>query len=709
MNRLRLFRSIQVKLILMVLLLILIAVQLIGVYFISTLKNSLIGTFTSNLNAQATLLAGFVAPTLSRTETAESGEGSGADELGPFVRNLFASSGTEIQVLDANGKVLTTSDPSRQSIVGRKNTSLLVSRALQGIRDNSEEFVDENNVRKKVVVKPVMSGDKVVGAVYVVRSMTELYDTMERVNRIFVSGMLLALGLTALLGVLLAGTITQPVKALTRQAVAVAEGRFEERVPVLGDDELSQLSAAFNEMTARLSEALAMHEEEKERLASILASMSDGVLATDERGRVIVANRRARAMLGREDLEGRTAADLLQIGDEPVAAALRGRELTLLMRRKDEETEEQLVFRVTLTPIRSRDKGAAGAIVVLHDVTEMEKLEEARREFVANVSHELRTPLTTIKSYAEALEDGAIGDPSLAGRFVGVIRNETERMIRLVSDLLHLSRFDSRQAPLHREKIDMAEMLEEVVDRFSLQLRQKAIVARVRAEPGMEPVWLDRDGIDQVLDNLISNAIKYTPDGGEIDITVRIGRLHPTERRAEDGHEPRVREDRLRAKGLPDAPGPEEARAADSPGTGDAGSGGSRSPDPEQLIIVVRDTGIGIPKKDLGRIFERFYRVDKARSRSMGGTGLGLSIAREIVRAHGGTIAIESEVGKGTTVTVALPLVRQTPEGGAAVDREPHERPATPQAEQTLEHPQRQDREAEWPAAAPEPEGRDRP
>lgn len=660
MKRLRLFRSIQVKLILMVLLLILIAVQLIGVYFISTMKNSLIGTFTSNLDAQATLLAGFVAPVLSRTETAESG-GNSADELGTFVRNLFASSGTEIQVLDANGKVLTTSDPSRQSIVGRKNTSLLVSRALQGIRDNSEEFVDENNVRHKVVVKPVMSGDKVVGAVYVVRSMAELYDTMERVNRIFVSGILLALGLTAVLGVLLAGTITQPVKALTRQAVAVAEGRFEERVPVQGDDELSQLSAAFNEMTARLSEALAMHEEEKERLASILANMSDGVLATDERGRVIVANRRARKMLGRDDLEGRAAADVLQIGEEPIDAALRGRESTLLMRRKDEETEEQLVFRVTLTPIRSRDRGAAGAIVVLHDVTEMEKLEEARREFVANVSHELRTPLTTIKSYVEALEDGAINDPPLAGRFVGVIRNETERMIRLVSDLLHLSRFDSRQAQLHRERIDVNDMLDEVVDRFSLQLRQKAIVARVRVEPGIEPVWLDRDGIDQVLDNLISNAIKYTPDGGEIEITARIGRPDPAERRPEEGRDGRGPAERSRAEALPEKLGPEEARATESPAASEAGAGGPLAGGPEALIIVVRDTGVGIPKKDLGRIFERFYRVDKARSRSMGGTGLGLSIAREIVRAHGGTITIDSEVGKGTAVTVALPLVRQAP------------------------------------------------
>jgi len=639
MRRIRLFQSIQAKFITMVLLLILIAVQLIGVYFISTMKNSLTGTFTENLDAQATLLAGFVAPTLSRTDMPESGEDSGTDDLGQFVRNLFADSGTEIQIIDANGQVLATSDPSRQSIVGRKNTSLLVSRALQGIRDNTEQFIDENGLRKMVVVKPVMNGDRVVGAVYVVRSMAELYETMERVNRIFVTGVLLALGLTAVLGVLLAGTITRPVMALTRQAVAVAEGRFGGRVPVLGDDEISRLSAAFNEMTDRLSQALALHEEEKEKLASILANMSDGVLAADEHGRVIVANRRARTLLSVEELEGQKIAEALRIEDASVTEAFKGRESILLVRTRDEDGEEDLTLRITLTPIRSRDKGVVGVIAVLHDVTEMEKLEQARREFVANVSHELRTPLTTIKSYAEALQDGALGEPALAGRFVGVIRNETERMIRLVSDLLHLSRFDSQQAELHLEPVDIPDMLEDVADRFSLQLRQKSITARVRAEGEWEPVLLDRDGIDQVLDNLISNAIKYTPEGGEVEISAELAEGSATGT-SSGGKRESGREHRRSAAG---------ARRGE-----------------RHLAITVRDTGIGIPKKDLGRIFERFYRVDKARSRSMGGTGLGLSIAREIVRAHGGVIVIDSEVGKGTTVTVRLPLVRSVRSGAGA-------------------------------------------
>jgi len=604
MKLLQPFRTIQAKLIVMVLLLILIALQLIGVYFISTMKSSLINTFTDNLNRQARLLTALAASEITQEDKTGNAEETANVRLSQLVGNLFGSSGTETQVLDSSGRVLATSLEEHQSYVGRKNTSLLVSRALQGISDNSEEIIDSDNVRKKVIAKPVMSGGKIVGAVYIVASMKDLYMTVERVNRIFVTGMLLALGMTALLGILIAGTITQPIKALTRQVTAVAEGRFEERVPVLGNDEIGQLSTAFNEMTERLSEALSVNEEEKEKLASILANMSDGVLATDEIGRVIVANRRARTMLGLKEIEGKTVSECLDIDKQPVAAALQGTESQLLIQRPHTDEEDALVFRVTLTPIRRRDKGVVGTIAVLQDVTEAEKLEASRREFVANVSHELRTPLTTIKSYAEALGDGALEEPPLAERFVGVIRSETERMIRLVTDLLHLSRFDSQQAPLRRQLIDMGEMMEDVVDRFSLQLRQKAITVKVEAEPGLQKAWLDRDGIDQVLDNLVSNAIKYTLDGGSIALSARVN---------------------------------------------EAG----------QLAVAVKDTGIGIPKKDLGRIFDRFYRVDKARSRSMGGTGLGLSIAREIVRAHGGNIAIESEPGVGTTVTVTLPLAQE--------------------------------------------------
>ncbi|MBP2002321.1 two-component system sensor histidine kinase VicK [Paenibacillus shirakamiensis] len=595
------FSTIQAKLIIIYVLLILIAMQLIGVYFVSAMKNSLTSNFTKELKDRAVLLSVLAAQNLGST----GGDEASRDNLGVLVKNLFNQPSTEIQVLDATGKVLTTSS-SGADYVNRKNTQTVVSMALQGISDNEENIIDDDHVRKKVVARPVIIDGKVVGAIYIAASMTELYNTMDRINGIFISGILIALGLTAVLGVILAHTITSPIKELTRRATAVAEGQLYQQMPVQGSDEIGQLSTAFNYMTSRLRDALAQNEEEKEKLASILTNMSDGVIATDEVGTIILMNRRASAMLyTEEDKLGTGMLHLLGMSEEGHLAFARGSLPASILEIATPEGSKSLI-RVTFTPIHRREIGIIGTIAVLQDVTEQEKLEASRREFVANVSHELRTPLTTIKSYTEALEDGALQDPELGPRFVGVIQNETERMIRLVTDLLHLSRLDSKESPLRIQRVDLIEMLEEVADRFSFQMQEKEIQIAIRIENGLRHVWFDRDQIDQVLDNLISNAMKYTTEG-----TIRI----------------------------------QAATIAEG-----------------YLSISVEDTGVGIPKMDLERIFERFYRVDKARSRNMGGTGLGLSIAREIVKAHGGTISLESELGKGTKVTFTLPA---GPERGA--------------------------------------------
>ncbi|CAG7654067.1 cell wall metabolism sensor histidine kinase WalK [Paenibacillus allorhizosphaerae] len=614
MKWIRFFQSIQAKVIIIYVLLILIAMQLIGVYFIRTLESSLKKDFIDNRNKQAQLLAQY-----AETYLIESQETKGSEtkksyaDLNQFVNSLFVISKAEIQVIDANGLVLTTSLDQNRSVINSKNTQTEVTRALQGIKDNQRMFTDSDGIRKVVIAKPIGSGVKVYGAVYIISSMEEVYDTMNRISRLLITGTLIALVLTALLGVILSATITNPIKAITRQATAVAEGSFDERqVQVKGNDEISQLGATFNFMTERLREALSLNEEEKEKLASILSNMNDGLIATDDRGRVILINRRAKQILqvNEDTTLGMTLNDLLGIAPDKLKEAEGSEDKTTMLQFYNESDEEPLYVRVTYTGIHSRGKGngTTGTIAVLQDVTGQEKLEQSRREFVANVSHELRTPLTTIKSYLEALEDGALEEPQLAGKFVNVARNETERMIRLVTDLLQLSRLDSKQATINKESTDVVEMLEEVADRFSFQLEQRTIAIDIDVAPGVKQIMLDRDRIDQVLDNLVSNAIKYTPEGGHIRILA--GR-----------------------------------------------------PDPQLLEICVQDNGIGIPRKDLNRIFERFYRVDKARSRSMGGTGLGLSIAREIVKAHGGTIHLDSEFGQGTRVTFTLPYQQEEAAG----------------------------------------------
>ncbi|SDD85876.1 two-component system, OmpR family, sensor histidine kinase VicK [Paenibacillus sp. UNCCL117] len=609
MKRIRFFQSIQAKLIIIYLLMIMIAMQLIAVYFTQTLEASLKKDYIDNMNSQAMLLAQYAETYLNENQSQEAAKGGGGErepkrsyaDLNQVVNSLFASVQAEIQVIDANGLVVTTSLESNKSVIGSKNTQTEVTRALQGIKENQRTFTDTSGVRKLVIAKPIGSGTKYIGAVYMVSSMEEVYNTMNRINRFFITGTLIALAMTAVLGVMLSATITNPIKALTKQAGAVAEGRFDEKVRIMGQDELGQLGQTFNFMMERLHEALTLNEEEKERLASILANMNDGLIASDDNGRVMVINRRAKQLLkvNEDTTLGMPLAELLGITPDIVRQLEASEDHTALLQFFHEE-EDPLFIRVTYTAIQSKGRGAAGTIAVLQDVTGQEKLEQSRREFVANVSHELRTPLTTIKSYLEALEDGALEDPQLAGKFVGVAHNETERMIRLVNDLLQLSRLDSRRVTIAKEKTDVTEMLEEVADRFSFQLEQRSIAINVDVEPGVRSILLDRDRIDQVLDNLVSNAIKYTPEGGHISIHASC-------------------------------------------------------PDAGRLEVSVKDDGIGIPRKDLSRIFERFYRVDKARSRSMGGTGLGLSIAREIVKAHGGTIQLDSEYGLGTKVTFTLP------------------------------------------------------
>lgn len=607
MKEMRLFQTIQSKIVIIYVLLILMAMQLIGVYFVRTMERSFIDNFTDSLNKQAYLLAGFAELSLVASQeagpTAE-GKKSYAD-LNEIVTSLFNISDAEIQIIDANGIVLTTSAQNKASLIGQKNLQAEVISALQGIKDIQSETIDIDGHRRKVVAQPVSEGAKVLGAVYIVASMESLYGTMNRINKIFLSGTGIALALTVFLGVIISHTITNPIKEITRQATAMADGNFNQKVSVKGPDEIGQLGNAFNHMTNRLKEALSLNEEEREKLASVLANMNDGVIATDDQGTIIVANRQAKQMLriGNEDMTDRNISEALGIAQEKIGQYVQGEHQTATIQVGNEEEGDFVTLRVVFTPIHRRGEGISGTIAMLHDITEQEQLEDARREFVANVSHELRTPLTTMKSYLEALDDGAIEDPSLAHRFVGVMRNETERMIRLVNDLLHLSRLDSRKALISRVPTHVPDMLEEVADRFSFQLDQKEISIEIEVASGIQEVMLDRDQIDQVLDNLVSNAIKYTPEEGSIAIRAR-----KTEK--------------------------------------------------EWLEIVVQDNGIGIPRKDLARIFDRFYRVDKARSRNMGGTGLGLSIAREIVKAHGGTISLDSELNQGTRVTFALPVYR---------------------------------------------------
>jgi len=604
----RLFKTIQWKIVVIYMLLILLAMQFIGAYFAREVESYYINNFSEALNAQASLLASLLEGDLRSREAKEQSVEQMRLDIDNLINNLVKINGANVQVIDQTGTVLSTTED--RSIIGQRTSQPEVTVALLGTRSESMRIDPRTGARVKVLVLPIKGDQIVYGAVYMVASMEGTYNTIRKMNGILASGTMIALLITAGLGFVLAKTITKPVKEMTRQARFVADGDFNSHVRIYGTDEIGQLGMAFNHMTRRLQEAISLQEEEREKLAGILSNMSDGVIATSRDGQIILMNRAAEEMLqvkmDNVISKGRTLPDLLGLPPEDEMPLHRQTEplfIEMLLPNR-----EEVILRVTFTPLQHDSGKRGGIIAVVADVTEQQQMEHQRREFVANVSHELRTPLTTIKSYVEALLDGAVEEKELSNRFLRVTMSETERMIRLVNDLLQLSRFDSQGVRLHCKEVDMNQMLRYAVDRFSMFGEQQEVALVLEIPAVLPSVYMDQDAINQVLDNLLSNAIKYTPQEGRVVVHAK--------------HHPQL----------------------------------------ERVQISITDTGIGIPSRDLKRIFERFYRVDKARSRGQGGTGLGLAIARELVQAHGADIEIASEWNEGTTVTFWVPSFR----GGSA-------------------------------------------
>jgi len=442
-----------------------------------------------------------------------------------------------------------------------------------------------------------VKGDGFFYIIYIMDTKEELTSIIQRVLSIIVQALLLGVAISLVIGYFLSHTITKPISNLTQKALRISEGEFESKIDVKSDDEIGTLTDTFNDMSMKLQGAMLQMSTEKNKVEAILRNMTDGVMAFASDGSVIHINSTAKKMFNIHDeklirFDAFFSAhgvdihlgDMLYLENNTYAE----RDIVL----------SELVIKGSFILFEDERDNTSGILVVLHDITRQQKLENSRREFVANVSHELRTPLTTIRSYAETLldlQDGAMPQTT----FTNTIINETDRMTRLVKDLLVLSSLEQSDQ-LKKTDFSMQQLVSDVVDTMSLVAKEQGhrLIFKVNENPGLFSG--DRDKLEQVLYNIISNAIKYTPNGGKIEVTVgkKLGSVY----------------------------------------------------------IRVKDNGIGIPEKDLGRLFERFYRVDKARSREKGGTGLGLAISKSIIDSHEGTIAVSSEFGKGTEVTIVLPV-----------------------------------------------------
>ncbi|WP_226681705.1 cell wall metabolism sensor histidine kinase WalK [Sutcliffiella horikoshii] len=608
MKKVGFFRSIHLKFVLIYVLLILIAIQIIGVYFVSKLETQLTNNFNESLEERIHLLAYSIEQEIKkqRDDTTPTIE----EDIRTVLQDVTMEDIEEIRITNNQSKVLGTSNPYKQSSVGKRTTELLVKRALV-VGQMSRKTVIEKQTqnRLRLIAAPVKSNNQdIIGAIYLEASMEKVYAQMRQINSIFATGTTISLAVTAVLGVLLAQTITRPMSDMRKQALEMARGNFSRKVNIYGNDEIGQLALSFNNLTKKLQEAQATTEGERRKLSSVLSHMTDGVLATDRKGRIILINEPALGMLNvsRETVLNKPVVEVLGIEETHSFDQLVSEQESLIL---DFSTEkEPYILRASNSIIQKETGFINGLITVLHDITEQEKIDLERREFVANVSHELRTPLTTMRSYLEALADGAWQDDEIAPRFLDVTQTETERMIRLVNDLLQLSKMDSRDYNFYKNGVDFVEFFSKIIDRFEMSKSQK--VDFVRSMPDQEIfVSIDTDKITQVLDNIISNALKYSPEGGTVTFTVDI----------------------------------EEAA--------------------NQILVSISDQGVGIPKSDINKIFERFYRVDKARTRMLGGTGLGLAIAKEMIQAHDGDIWASSVEGKGTTIYFTLPISEEEQEG----------------------------------------------
>ncbi|MGJ0165989.1 cell wall metabolism sensor histidine kinase WalK [Staphylococcus hominis] len=596
MKWLKQLQSLHTKLVIFYVLLIIIGMQIIGLYFTNSLEKELTNNFMKNIKQYATQLE-------VNIERIYKDNPSNAQKEVQSLLNEYANRQEieEIRFIDKDQIIMATAKLSSHSLINQKVNDNSVQKAISLGEANSHNVLkDYGNGKERIWIYnlPVKNGNDVIGNIYIESNINDVYNQLNNINQIFIIGTAISLFITVILGFFIARTITRPITDMRNQTVEMSKGNYTQRVKIYGNDEIGELALAFNNLSKRVQEAQANTESEKRRLDSVITHMSDGIIATDRRGRIRIVNDMAIKMLGmaKEDLIGYYMLNVLKIeGDFSLEEIQENNDSILI----DMNEEEGIIARVNFSTIVQDTGFVNGYIAVLHDVTEQQQVERERREFVANVSHELRTPLTSMNSYIEALEEGAWKDENLAPSFLSVTREETVRMIRLVNDLLQLSKMDNETEQITKEIVDFNMFINKIINRHEMAAKDTTFVREIPNETIFTEI--DPDKMTQVFDNVITNAMKYSRGDKRVEFHVKQNALY------------------------------------------------------NRMTIRIKDNGIGIPINKVDKIFDRFYRVDKARTRKMGGTGLGLAISKEIVEAHNGRIWANSVEGQGTSIFITLP------------------------------------------------------
>lgn len=612
-DSIRFYKSINTKLIFVIVMLIVFVLQFIGANFITQIEQELVTSFQQARQQEIAYLKNTSRQYLEQINNPDNeGENNAAEEINNLVTDFSSNSITDIKIYSPQFIILGISDNTLQRMVGQITNDNDVRHAyLQGQQVTRQIIDSQTEDRQYKIVEPVYAGDNdstIVGLISLESNIESVYNQVDDISLVFIRSSIVAIIASLILAHLISRAITKPIKEMQTQTKQIADGDYSGSLVVHGEDELGQLAKLINDLSDDVSEAQEWIESERRRLHSVLTHMTDGVVATDRRGLITTINDMAQSMLNctQEDVLGKKLTTVLDLEDN-----FRMREI--ITQERDISVEESalgeaLILRASFSVIQRESGFISGYVCVLHDITEQKRIDEERKQFVSNVSHELRTPLTSLRSYIEALSDGAWKDPELAPRFLEVTQGETDRMIRMVQDLLHLSRIDSGKSDLELEIIDVKELFEHVLRRFDMLVNsneydQKIYSIKSQIMIDSQFIEADSDRFIQVLDNLLNNAIKYSPDGGIITGKLRLN------------------------------------------GQGD------------RVILSIADEGMGIPKSDLQKVFSRFYRVDRARSRAMGGSGLGLAISKEVIEQHGGKIWARSVEQVGTTFYISMPIV----------------------------------------------------
>ncbi len=602
-NKVKFLQSINFKVAIVFMLMLLATIEIIGAYFTRQLEQNTIDSFETSIQVPS-LITNQISTQLEKSDYTKANR-----EISNILADYDTSQINDVEVIDGRGIIRAVSNINDSDKVGQRSTNS----DIKDVSFSNQKFskiVKDNGNSSLVQITPISSqtGGTATGVIYVRASMESVFADIREVTLTFLTASLVASLLGAVIALLVSRAITRPIEEMKKQAIRMASGDYSGKVRVYSHDELGQLAMAVNNLSVRVEEAQDVSESERRRLDNVLTHMTDGVIATDRHGNITIINEMALSFLNKSEKEviGESITELLGLQDQMTMQDLMSNQQELII-GINEGSSRELILHANFSLIQRITGFVSGLVCVLHDVTEQHKNEREQRQFVSNVSHELRTPLTSLRSYVEALNDGAWKDPKVAPQFLKVTQDETERMIRMINDLLSLSRMDQGTAKMELEWVNLNEFLGYILDRFDMMIEksdddEKTKKYSIKRKFTPRDVWveIDTDKMTQVLDNIMNNAIKYSPDGGVI--TVRLVQMQ------------------------------------------------------NHVVINISDQGLGIPRKDLNKIFDRFYRVDKARSRKQGGTGLGLAISKEVVEAHHGRIWADSAEGRGSTFYISLPF-----------------------------------------------------